>query len=530
VKPASAFAFVTLIFIFSAPALAAHGKTVVPTSILIGDCRDVLRTLEDESVQCVVTSPPYWGLRDYGVKAGLWGGDAACKHQWGAAPARGGGSGKQGAGGQRADRRNIKAQETKRITGDFCRRCGAWRGVFGLEPTYHLYVEHAVEIFREVWRVLRKDGTLWLNLGDCYATNAGAVGRHPGGGVQGGKWKGWVGNRPEGPRGGHEGKHGYPDGAVGIGPMTQPNRMPQPGLRAKNLVGMPWRVALALQDDGWILRRDIIWHKPAPMPESVRDRCTTSHEYLFHFVQEQRHPAVGAPRSRHGAARLREARARLAVGAQEDARGARRRAARLRARGLDAHQSVARARLLLRPRRHHGAVQPDSHARAARGRSDDHKWADGGPGPRGQAIARVPPPAGRKIAPHDTDGPRIKNNDSYDAALRVPSSSTMRNKRSVWTVGSEPFSEAHFATFPPGTDRAVHPGRMPTWGRGARPIRWRRHDRPRRRSPPAQRVLIELNPKYAAMAEARIHEDRPALFAAPAAADRQQLSFLEAAE
>ena len=112
-------------------------------------------------------------------------------------------------------------------TSAFCGECGAWLGALGLEPTVNLYVAHIVEIFREVWRVLRKDGTCWINLGDSYA--------------------------------------GRRDGK----------------LKPKDLVGMPWRVAFALQDDGWWLRSPGIWDKPNPMPESVADRLTTSHEYVF---------------------------------------------------------------------------------------------------------------------------------------------------------------------------------------------------------------------------------------------------------
>jgi hypothetical protein len=132
--------------------------------------------------------------------------------------------------------------------GAFC-ACGAWLGCLGLEPTYDLYVEHMVAVFAEVWRVLRKDGTLWLNLGDCYATGAGAVGSAPGGGAQGERWARGPATNGRGEaqtsrRGGSEGKHGY---AGAIDPVTQPNRMPQPHLKPKDLVGIPWRVALALQ-------------------------------------------------------------------------------------------------------------------------------------------------------------------------------------------------------------------------------------------------------------------------------------------
>jgi DNA modification methylase len=175
-------------------------------TVYLGDCREVMAAMELESVHCVVTSPPYWGLRDYGSP-----------------------------------------------------------GQLGLEPTPEAYVESMVAVFREVRRVLRKDGTVWLNLGDSYATGGGSVGRAPGGGDQGERF--------------------IRAGMIG----TQPNRMPIPGLKPKDLVGIPWRVAFALQADGWYLRSDIIWSKPNPMPESVTDRPTKSHEYLFLLSKSTRY-------------------------------------------------------------------------------------------------------------------------------------------------------------------------------------------------------------------------------------------------
>jgi DNA modification methylase len=220
-------------------------------SIRVGDALASLRAMPPESVHCVVTSPPYWCLRDYGTRPQIWGGRADCRHRWG----------NEGKSGQRL--RNGEGSNTAKqavaitlhpSTGAFCQRCGAWRGSLGLEPAYQLYVEHLVAVLREVRRVLRRDGTLWLNLGDCYATGAGKA-KRAGGGAQGAAWQG--------------------------GAETQPNRMPQAGLKPKDLVGIPWRVAFALQDDGWWLRRDNVRAKPNGMPESVRDRCTTAHEYLF---------------------------------------------------------------------------------------------------------------------------------------------------------------------------------------------------------------------------------------------------------
>lgn len=176
--------------------------------ILCGDALFVLKKLPDELVQCVVTSPPYCGLRDYGVEDQL-----------------------------------------------------------GLEDTPELYVEKMVEIFREVKRVLRKDGTLWLNMGDSYAHSSS------GGGSS-------VDIRKDRRR-------TIPSDQV-RSRMAGVNTM-LAGLKPKDLLGMPWRLAFALQADGWWLRSDIIWHKPNPMPESVRDRPTKSHEYLFLMTKSARY-------------------------------------------------------------------------------------------------------------------------------------------------------------------------------------------------------------------------------------------------
>lgn len=172
--------------------------------MLCGDCRDVLPTLPANSVQCVVTSPPYWGLRDYGCA-----------------------------------------------------------GQIGLEPTPDAYVAELVSVFREVRRVLRDDGVCWLNLGDSYAGPKGNTA------MTGGK------SDPE-------------RGRAMFGDIGKSQTVP-PGLKPKDLVGIPWRVAFALQADGWWLRQDLIWNKPNPMPESVTDRCTKSHEYVFLLTKNARY-------------------------------------------------------------------------------------------------------------------------------------------------------------------------------------------------------------------------------------------------
>jgi DNA modification methylase len=255
--------------------------------------------------------------------------------------------------GPNGRRKNMLAGHWKpKETGPFCLGCGAWRGCFGLEPTYGLYVEHAVEIFREVRRVLRPDGTLWLNLGDCYATGGGKVGDCPGGGEQGERWKQY------GPSAGYRGNHApspmhamkqVPDGKnpdAGI-PTWQPNRMPQPGLKPKDLAGIPWRVAFALQADGWWLRSDIVWSKVNCMPESVEDRPTRAHEYIFLLTKSERyfydHEAIKEPLSDASILRLEQPSFATQTGGPKDYaksdvnanRSARRSLENLRARSVD---------------------------------------------------------------------------------------------------------------------------------------------------------------------------------------------------
>lgn len=226
--------------------------------LLQGHVLDVLPTLPDESVHCVVTSPPYWALRDYALPPVVWGGDPACDHEWGAQLRfhKGGPHGPNGTlEGKSVAREQALVKDFD--AGRWCQRCGAWRGQLGLEPTPELYLEHMVLVFREVWRVLRPDGTLWLNMGDTYT-------------------------------GGGRGGNG--DTITGRGKNASQLAHATPrGLRAKDLLLLPARLALALQADGWWLRSDIIWHKPNPMPESVEDRPTLAHEHVFLLSKASRY-------------------------------------------------------------------------------------------------------------------------------------------------------------------------------------------------------------------------------------------------
>lgn len=173
--------------------------------IINADVIDGLRSLPEKSVHCVVTSPPYWGLRDYGIE-----------------------------------------------------------GQIGLEPSPEEYLGKMVQVFREVWRVLRDDGTVWLNIGDCYASS-------PTGSFNGG------------------GECFSGRDMSGIATSGIIDKIKATGLKQKDLVGMPWRLAFALQAEGWYLRSDIIWAKPNPMPSSVEDRPTTSKEYIFLLTKKAKY-------------------------------------------------------------------------------------------------------------------------------------------------------------------------------------------------------------------------------------------------
>ena len=217
--------------------------------ILIGDVRERLKELPDQSVNCCVTSPPYWGLRDYGT-ASWQGGLTECQH-----------NPQKADGGARADRTLPLGRGGlyKEICGD----CGAVRidDQIGLESTPQEFVDSLVAVFHEVKRVLRDDGTLWLNIGDSYASTK---------------------------EGNTNGTSGRVKQKAGVNDNARKRTIPI-GLKPKDLVGIPWMLAFALRADGWYLRQDIIWHKPNPMPESVTDRCTKSHEYIFLLSKSPRY-------------------------------------------------------------------------------------------------------------------------------------------------------------------------------------------------------------------------------------------------
>ena len=224
--------------------------------------------IASETVQCVVTSPPYWGLRDYGT-ARWEGGDVDCPHTFKKEDSR------LMLGSDGSLGKNCTSWTHRDATPPRLCACGARRidSQLGLESTPEEFVANMVAVFREVWRVLRKDGTCWVNLGDSYASN-GQSGPHNGLSATADLY-----NPRKNPRNANRQERIEID---------RPYRIPA-GLKPKDLVGIPWRTAFALQADGWYLRSDIIWHKPNPMPESVTDRPTKAHEYLFLLAKGERY-------------------------------------------------------------------------------------------------------------------------------------------------------------------------------------------------------------------------------------------------
>lgn len=279
------------------------------------DCLQGLRELPDCSVNCCVTSPPYYGLRDYGVD-----------------------------------------------------------GQIGLEETPEAYVEKMVTVFREVRRVLKDDGTLWLNLGDSYQSNP-------------------------------KSDFGDPKYNGGRDRIDNPNRKRLPGLKPKDLIGIPWMVAFALRADGWYLRQDIIWHKPNPMPESVTDRCTKAHEYIFLLSKSARYyydaDAIKQPVVDATVLRL--------------------------AQQIEKQKGSDRV-----PGKTNGNMKAVGPGRKPR--PDDDRGGNQG--------------SGRGIPAMAIDGKGVNGHSGYFDSCGNLIGEGMANKKSVWVIPTMPFSEAHFATFP----------------------------------------------------------------------------------
>ncbi len=255
----------------------------------------------DKSVQLVATSPPYFGLRKYDIPDVVIGGEEGCRHEWGTI----GYVQKRGSVGARANLEGGRTHQTHQGTGhgvgSFCSLCGAWKGQHGLEPSFHLYIEHVRLWAREVHRVLKDDGVFFLNLGDSY----------------GGSW-GNYGARKGSQRAVN--KEQFDDKGRKEG-LPQDLRPPTTNTMPKCKLLIPHRVAIALCDDGWILRNDIVWHKRNGMPESTRDRFSKKFESVFMFVKQGSYYFdLDAVREVYAATTLKRAqRGRNGIGAPEEA-------------------------------------------------------------------------------------------------------------------------------------------------------------------------------------------------------------------
>ena len=365
-------------------------------TILVGDVLAQLGKLPDESVQCVVTSPPYWGLRDYGTE-----------------------------------------------------------GQLGLEKTPDEYIAKMVEVFREVRRVLRSDGTLWLNMGDCY-------------------------------QGGDRGAYGKARGAesrvqtsnLGSDTIGAPNRFRIEGLKPKDLCGIPWMLAFALRADGWWLRQDIIWSKPNPMPESVTDRCTKAHEYLFLLTKSSRYYFDAG-----------------AIKEESVTNDPRR-----------PYTSEGAWQMDGRPpeQRHGGEIHKGFESLGREGaNSRMHQDRD----PSHPSTRKVRSPAGWKTGSGSHGSVHEDGREKEVTYSEIENGK--RNKRSVWEIATQAYSEAHFATFPealvePCILAGSKPGDTvldPFAGSGTTGVVALRYHR--------DFVGIELNPEYARLAEKRIGAEAP---------------------
>lgn len=345
-----------------------------PDKIICGDNVTVLRGLPEACVDTCVTSPPYYGLRDYGVA-----------------------------------------------------------GQIGLESTPEQYVARLVEVFREVRRVLKDDGTLWLNLGDSYAASSGTLGRNDSQRLRDGVGNGHGGGRAENMTG-RQGTH---------------KRMME-GLKSKDLIGIPWLVAFALRADGWYLRSDIIWNKPNPMPESVTDRPTKSHEYIFLLSKNERYyydaAAIAEPK---------------------------------------AYSTVS----------------------DARGNGNGHRRERDYPGAQTNGGTNLGGPEGSR----NKRSVWTIDEEEFVQFLKWKAEQP-KNKMDVWDVSTKPYKEAHFATFPPDLIKPCilagsRPGGVvldPFFGSGTTGFVAREFGR--------HFIGIELNPEYVRLAERRTARANVALF------------------
>lgn len=270
--------------------------------IYVGNALTTLRALPDRHFDCVITSPPYWGLRDYGTAKWEGGNDPQCDHKFLRSPdPKNPGCGAQNGRGR------------EKLSRTHCSRCGARRidEQLGHERTPQEYIQKMVAVFQEVRRVLADHGTLWVNMGDSYLGSWGSQGRQGDGGIRG---RSAAAERQ------------IAQAARNFEGASEAAALKAARLKPKDMAGMPWMLALALRDDGWFLRQDIIWAKPNPMPESVRDRFTKAHEYIFLFSKRRKYyfdqAAVREPVADDTPERMGRAQQQYSPPGQKDHRGA----------------------------------------------------------------------------------------------------------------------------------------------------------------------------------------------------------------
>lgn len=344
-------------------------------TLLNGDCRKVLKTLPDASVNCCCTSPPYWGLRDYG----------------------------------HADQ-------------------------IGLEPTPQAYVETMRQVFAEVWRVLHDDGTLWLNLGDSYVANAATSARAHG----------------------FKRRNGESDSSDAPAKAVNAIGGRRAGFKPKDLIGIPWRVAFALQDDGWYLRSDIIWSKANCMPESVTDRPTRSHEYIFLLTKSARY--------------------------------------------YYDHESIKEPCI-------YDVDGTGTAARKAKASEDLKSWPTSErSGIRSGGYKNSVNFAGKNNGNEKQRGHSRRHNgfnDRWDQMEKEKQCTGMRNKRDVWTVAPANYPDAHFATYPPDLIMPCILAGCPVGGIVLDPFAGSGTTGQVALELGRKAVLIELNPDYLKLSDER---------------------------
>lgn len=384
------------------------------TTILVGDVRTRLLEIPTDSIHCIVTSPPYWGLRDYGVD-----------------------------------------------------------GQIGLEATPAEFIAEMVDVFEQLRRVLRPDGTCWVNMGDSYA--GGRRGPDVGSGLEGSR---------DAQAQSRMAQTKMVESRRRDNAMIPRSDMRAPGLKPKDLVMMPHRLAIALQDAGWWVRQDIVWSKPNPMPESVRDRCTKSHEYIFLLTKTERYyfdqDAIAEPCSPGTHARLSQD-VQNQIGSTRANGGAK---------TNGPMKAVARGVGF-------GHGTDASHRQRGRLKSIAADQIDAGASER---MGRGP--GWRKLATADSG---TKNNESFDQAMAIMPDT--RNKRSVWSMSTQSFKDAHFATFPTELPETCIKAGCPLGGTVLDPFFGAGTtglvaDRLQRNC-----IGIELNPVYAEMARKRIQAE-----------------------